>query len=110
MKVYMTKYLRGVCMQRIRVLTGIVLMLSATIIYAPSLAIAADGEVSLRPDLERITHKRIFFGHQSVGMNILDGVKQLASMEGIPVRVVEVKTATEVESPMVGHTFIAEND
>ena len=96
-------------MQSIKFVTGIVFMLSAITLYELSLAAPSNKDVNVRSVLERVALKRVFFGHQSVGMNLLDGVKQLASTEGIPIRVVEVNTASEVTSSMIGHTFIAEN-
>lgn len=72
-------------------------------------ASAAEVDKNLRAELGRIAQRRIFFGHQSVGMNLLDGVNQLATMAGVPIRIDEVKTASTVESAMIGHAFIAEN-
>jgi hypothetical protein len=70
-------------------------------------AYAADA--GLRADLERIAQRRIFFGHQSVGVNLLDGIKNLASMEGVAVRVAEVPTAGGVGPATLGHALVAEN-
>ncbi|HUX90602.1 MAG TPA: hypothetical protein VMV48_07930 [Gallionellaceae bacterium] len=69
---------------------------------------AADDE-NLRTDLKRIAQQRIFFGHQSVGVNLIDGIEQLSTMAGVPVRIVAVKTASDVGTAMIGQTFIAEN-
>jgi len=71
---------------------------------------AADVDASLHAELERISHRRIFFGHQSVGVNLLDGVRQLARMAGVPVRIAEIKEAGSMEGAMIGHTFIADNE
>lgn len=70
---------------------------------------ARASDENLSSDLERIAHKRIFFGHQSVGMNLLDGVRQLDTMSSIAIRIAEVKSAGSVERGMIGHAFIAEN-
>ncbi len=70
---------------------------------------ATNGDATLRADLERIAQKRIFFGHQSVGVNLLDGVEQLAMKAGIPVRIVEIKSASDVMPATIGHTFVARN-
>lgn len=70
---------------------------------------AADVDVSLRADFERITQRRIFFGHQSVGGNLLDGVKQLSAMASVPIRVFETPTANGVEANGLGHAFVARN-
>ena len=39
----------------------------------------------LHASLQRVAHERVFFGHQSVGANILQGVKELSAKEGVPV-------------------------
>jgi hypothetical protein len=63
-------------------------------LFASTLAVqAADG--ALRADLERIAHAPIYFGHQSVGANILEGVRQLADGAGVPLH--------------IAHGFLAEN-
>lgn len=67
---------------------------------------AADN---LKADLQRVTTQRILFGHQSVGANVMDGIKQLAQKEGVAVDMVEVRTSGEVKSATFGHTYIAEN-
>lgn len=74
-----------------------------------STAHAADIDLSLRADLERIAQRRIFFGHQSVGVNLLDGIKQLSKMADVPVNIAEVKSASNPERAMIGHALIAEN-
>ncbi len=72
-------------------------------------AVHADADVGLRTDMERIAHQRIFFGHQSVGVNLLDGVQQLSAMAAVPVRVFETPTASGVETNGFGHTFVPRN-
>jgi hypothetical protein len=74
-----------------------------------SVSHASDSDPTLRADLERIAQRRIFFGHQSVGVNLLDGVKQLAMTAGVPVQVVEVTSASGVKPATLGHTFVASN-
>lgn len=95
-------------MQTIRLVTSALLTLTVTGVSSASVA-AADVDASLRAQLERIAQRRVFFGHQSVGANLIDGVKQLATMTGVPIRVVEVATASEVPPAALGHTFVAEN-
>ncbi|WP_164017140.1 SGNH/GDSL hydrolase family protein [Pyxidicoccus trucidator] len=56
--------------------------------------------------MEKLSRQRIFFGHQSVGGNILDGVKQL----GAAPRIVEVKAPTETVAPgTIAHAMVGEN-
>ena len=72
-------------------------------------AYANDVDAKLHVDLKHIAKQRIFFGHQSVGMNILEGLKQLSAMAGVPVKILETKKASEVGPSTIGHTFIAKN-
>ena len=44
---------------------------------------------TLKADLETLRGARIFFGHQSVGVNILDGMRTLSREAGIPVEISE---------------------
>ncbi|MGA8005664.1 MAG: hypothetical protein WCA17_06165, partial [Burkholderiales bacterium] len=63
---------------------------------APVPARSATADAHLREQLERVARLRVFFAHQSVGMNILDGVKALAAAAGVPLRIVETPGATRV--------------
>lgn len=100
---------REVRMPRIRIVTGALLALATAAMGVVSTAHAANVDASLRADLERIAQRRIFFGHQSVGVNLLEGIQQLSTMAGVPVHIIEVKTASDVKQAMIGQTFIAEN-
>ena len=53
-------------------------------LFALSNAVHAADPI-LHANLQRVAHERIYFGHQSVGANILQGVKELSSTEGVPV-------------------------
>ena len=68
-----------------------------------------DTHEPLRLGLEHIVRQRIFFGHQSVGVNLLDGLQVLASTAGIPLRIEEAPTASNVRAGGIGHSFMAEN-
>lgn len=93
----------------VKVVTSTLLSLAVVAVGSATTARAADVDASLRSEFDRVAQRRIFFGHQSVGVNLLDGVKQLATMAGVPVNVVEVKMASAVEPAMIGHAFIPEN-
>ncbi|MCP3060927.1 hypothetical protein LXT21_19255 [Myxococcus sp. K38C18041901] len=62
--------------------------------------------------LEKLSSRRIFFGHQSVGGNILDGVKALPnSAQGVVPRVVEVQSPTESLAPgTLAHALVGQNE
>ncbi|MBI5891269.1 MAG: SGNH/GDSL hydrolase family protein [Nitrosomonadales bacterium] len=84
-------------------------ILAVVAIGTTSIAHAANVDTSLRADLERIAQRRIFFGHQSVGINLLDGIAQLSKAAGVPVRIAEVSTASATPPATIGHAFVAEN-
>jgi hypothetical protein len=95
-------------------MSGIRIMMSGFLTLAVATAnsnIFATTEVdgNLHAQLERVAQRRIFFGHQSVGANVLDGIKQLSTMEGVPIRVVELPTADVVPPATLGHTYLAKN-
>lgn len=92
----------------IRIMTSALLAVAA--LGTTTVAHSATDDAKLRKELEHVAQQRIFFGHQSVGMNVLEGIKQLSITAGVPVHIVEVKTASEVGQSMFGHTFIPENE
>src|SRR3954471_5260390 len=57
--------------------------LMTALLLASSAVPAADA--ALRADLQRLAHQRVYFGHQSVGANIIQGVKELCKGAGVPV-------------------------
>ena len=75
---------------------------------AASIAAASGGgSGSVRQEnLSSLSRRRILFGHQSVGADILDGVARA----GVPgVKVVEVRGPTALEPGSFGHGWVAEN-
>jgi hypothetical protein len=89
---------------------GLVAITVASIVSASGGSVDASGSDStLRAELERLGQRRIFFGHQSVGTNLLDGIAQLAAESGVSLRIVLAHTAGNVERATFGHTFLAEN-
>lgn len=83
--------------------------LLAVVAMGSANTVRADVDVSLRSDLEHVAHQRIFFGHQSVGANLLEGIKQLSAMASVPVRVFETPTASGVETSGLGHALVVKN-
>jgi len=79
----------------------------ALLAFGSTLATAADFD--LKADLEQIASLRVLFGHQSVGANVIDGIKQLAQAEGVPLRIAEVQTTAQVGPATFGHVYVAEN-
>jgi len=64
----------------------------------------------VRHDLEVVSGARVFFGHHSVGFNILDGVRRLADKAGVPLRIEKVDVPGPVpEGPGLFHGVVGEN-
>lgn len=58
----------------------------------------------------RLSQKTIFFGHQSVGKNIIDGVRNLTeSDKSVSLNIVETKDAKTIVSPMFVHATVGRN-
>ena len=53
------------------------LLLSSNVVHA--------ADPVLHAGLQRLSRERVYFGHQSVGANILQGVKELSAKEGVPI-------------------------
>lgn len=87
------------------------------ILFAAAVAACTPGpqEVSpvsieqVRADLETLVHARVYFGHQSVGRNILQGVRALADEAGVALRIEEVANGIPAAGPGLFHTNIGEN-
>jgi hypothetical protein len=71
-------------------------------------SVASDAS-TLRGDLEVVAQRRIFFGHQSVGENVLEGLRRLAAREGVALRIVEAGSAAAVPAATFGHGRMAAN-
>jgi len=69
-------------MRGLALVTGIALAVATVEVVDGSTADAA-----LRPQLERIANARVFFAHQSVGANLLDGLGRLAAEEGVQLHI-----------------------
>jgi hypothetical protein len=70
---------------------------------------AAQADAKLAADLARVAQMRVFFGHQSVGENLLEGVQALAQEARSPLRVAEAKDAAGLAPGTLGHAFVGEN-
>jgi hypothetical protein len=71
-------------MGALRRVTGFILAMAAA-----GGAHAQGADARLRAELERVAQQRIFFGHQSVGENVLDGLRRLAAGAGVQIRVAD---------------------
>ena len=77
-----------------------------------------DAEIIKLPSLDgipdhkfhRLAQKRIFFGHQSVGFNILDGMAELAQQyENLQLNIVETRTGDPSDGGIFAHCRIGKN-
>ena len=64
---------------------------------------------TLRDDLVQVARERVYFGHQSVGANLLEGLRELSTAEGVPLQIIETPRAAGLQGPGVGHLFVPEN-
>ncbi|MEW6511414.1 MAG: hypothetical protein AB1428_10685 [Bacteroidota bacterium] len=64
---------------------------------------------ALRSDIEAAANKRIFFGHQSVGVDIMQGVRDLAAAAGARMRVVPLDSLTGPEEPYFADALVGKN-
>lgn len=61
--------------------------------------------------LEKLSQKKIFFGHQSVGDNILDGIsKIMQSNKSIRLNIVKTDSPSAFSQPIFAHADIGMND
>src|SRR5690242_8167952 len=59
-------------------------------------------------ELERVAALRVVFAHQSVGNNILDGVRAISAREHVPIRIEESRDERSA-SPGIVHFRVGEN-
>jgi hypothetical protein len=90
------------------VVTGTLLGLVAVALGGASTA-SEGTDARLREDLQALSRRAVLFGHQSVGMNVLDGVAQLAIQEQVPLRIVDVSATPAAPPGTLAHLFVREN-
>jgi hypothetical protein len=63
-----------------------------------------------REDWANLEQKRIFFGHQSVGYNVVDGIRGLAGKNGpVVLKILETTNPDEFSTPLFAHAAIGKN-
>jgi hypothetical protein len=61
-------------------------------------------------DLARVARTRVFFGHQSVGLNVLDGIPAVFAAHGLPAPVIEDRRSSRATTAgFVAHAGIGVN-
>jgi hypothetical protein len=68
-------------------------------------AMAAAPATPATPQVEQVAKRRIFFGHQSVGGNVLDGLRDLGLTA-----ITEARSPEAFTQPGVVHTLIGRNE
>lgn len=68
----------------------------------------AETPTSLAAQLQQLSSKRVYFGHQSVGSNILDGLRDLARESKVSLPVVKADEAGK-DQPGIVHAYVGEN-
>jgi hypothetical protein len=62
-------------------------------------------------ELAKVSHTKVFFGHQSVGMNVLSGVPGVYAARHMTAPTIEQgRTRPGPDGGFVGHAFIGENE
>ena len=89
-----------------RFMTAVVLTVAMS---DAALGQAPAADASLRSELDRVSRRAVFFGHQSVGENVLQGLSELAAAQGIKLRIAAVPAVDGVAPGTLGHLFIGEN-
>jgi hypothetical protein len=88
---------------------ALVMGLAALAMMGTSLAARAADDPKLRAELDEIARRRIYFGHQSVGLNLIEGMTQLARSAGAPLRVVAVDRVGALPPGTFAHGPVPEN-
>lgn len=79
------------------------------IIYAKNIAFKSLEEI---PDANfvKLSNNKIYFGHQSVGYNILDGINDiLHDHDNIRLNIVETSNAADFKTPIFAHSRVGQN-
>ena len=62
-----------------------------------------------KADLQTLASAGIYFGHQSVGGNVLQGLAELATQEGVALRIVEIPAGVDDDLPGIVHARVGRN-
>jgi len=90
-------------------LVSVAALAAAIAACRPAAAEKIIADASLRQELERVSQRSVFFGHQSVGDNIVDGLGRLSAASGVALRIAAAPSADAIAPGTLGHVFIGEN-
>lgn len=88
------------------VLSAVVLVGFAAVAATPR---AARADAAVAADLATLAGRTVLFGHQSVGRDLVDGVRDLVAEERAPLRIAEVHGAAALSPGTFAHAYVAEN-
>lgn len=89
------------------------LLVVMTMLVMPGCNQSKQGEVSMAttqismPEWQALKQKRVVFGHQSVGENILAGIERVAAQDDIKIDIHEQRSASDGKG--IRHFFIGKN-
>src|SRR5437660_11712996 len=83
------------------------LAIMATLFAFATAATASDE--ALHAELALLATKRIYFAHQSVGANILQGVAELTRGAGVTLRIVDAPCSAAFPAGSLRHFYFLEN-
>lgn len=90
-------------------LRGIALLPWVWLVSATPVAALAESSDRLSSQLRRVGERRIYFGHQSVGANVLDGLRDLAREAGVSLLIKEETRDDSLEGPAILEAAIGRN-
>jgi hypothetical protein len=68
------------------------------------------AEASLAQKLQALSQTTVFFAHQSVGQNLLDGLRRAAEEAGVALRIEEGRGPSGFTTPGIVHTRVGKNE
>jgi hypothetical protein len=70
---------------------------------------AAPADQRIQESLERVAKRRVLFGHQSVGANLLHRLARLAASHPNTIRVAELRGPRDLSAGTIAHAFVETN-
>lgn len=97
---------------------SVVLTIGVTTMFCTRIKTKEDTNRIMLPSIDnvpqeywvKLAEKKIFFGHKSVGYNIIDGIKDILSeCEQIKLNIVEARDPAEFDLPIFAHSQVGSN-
>ena len=90
--------------------TVTIVTVAAAVAVAGAAARASPPDAAVAAQFTRLSQRRIFFGHQSVGQNLLQGLTELAASSGSrPPLVRETTNPADVQPGTIAHALLGRN-